>query len=272
MLKKLFIYEWKDSWKLMTLLNVLVFVMTIIGTIIFANDIWAAADDSLLYQASLMSYMIFYIFSIAALSMIPSLYFWMRFYRNLYTDQGYLMHTLPVTPAQLIWSKAFVAAIWSLISSAVSAFSIVTLVVGGTSQTSIFALIDEMDIRHAINVITEEIGGVFYAYVFGVIVLAFVSLFTSVFMGYAAVSLGQLFKKHRVGAAIGMYVLLYVVLQTVSSYAGIPLTSLMNYANDNSAPWMGFIFLLFVTLISAAMGAAFFFLTKYIMSNKLNLE
>ena len=35
-----------------------------------------------------------------------------RFYDNLFKREGYLMHTLPVTPAQLILSKAIAGLLW----------------------------------------------------------------------------------------------------------------------------------------------------------------
>ena len=35
-----------------------------------------------------------------------------RFYKNLMTDEGYLMFTLPVSRSQLIWSKLLVALVW----------------------------------------------------------------------------------------------------------------------------------------------------------------
>ena len=37
-----------------------------------------------------------------------------RFYRNLLKDEGYLMHTLPVSVHGLVWSKLIVSFVWSL--------------------------------------------------------------------------------------------------------------------------------------------------------------
>ena len=38
-----------------------------------------------------------------------------RFYKNLMTDEGYLMFTLPVSRSQLIWSKLLVALVWAVV-------------------------------------------------------------------------------------------------------------------------------------------------------------
>lgn len=45
-----------------------------------------------------------------------------RFYKNLMTDEGYLMFTLPVTTGQLIWSKMIVSAVWLLATAALVCF------------------------------------------------------------------------------------------------------------------------------------------------------
>ena len=46
-----------------------------------------------------------------------------RFYKNLMTDEGYLMFTLPVTTGQLIWSKMIVSAVWLLATAAMDVLS-----------------------------------------------------------------------------------------------------------------------------------------------------
>ena len=46
-----------------------------------------------------------------------------RFYKNLMTDEGYLMFTLPVSRSQLIWSKLLVALVWSVLSTVLAALA-----------------------------------------------------------------------------------------------------------------------------------------------------
>ena len=119
MLKKLFVHEWKDSWRLVGIMNLIVLGLTLIGTFFLSQETWNASEKNEFVAVTIVVYMMFFIASIAALSMVVTFYFYIRFYRNLYTDQGYLMHTLPVTSHQLIWSKTFVAGIWMIISSIV---------------------------------------------------------------------------------------------------------------------------------------------------------
>lgn len=39
-----------------------------------------------------------------------------RFYKNLMTDEGYLMFTLPVSRSQLLWAKLIVSTVWSALT------------------------------------------------------------------------------------------------------------------------------------------------------------
>ena len=50
-----------------------------------------------------------YIFGIIAIGIITIVVLVMRFYKNLFTSEGYLMHTLPVKASQHLNSKLIVA-------------------------------------------------------------------------------------------------------------------------------------------------------------------
>ena len=43
----------------------------------------------------------------------------LRFYRNLLRDEGYLMHTLPVSVHELVWSKLIVSLVWFAVTGLV---------------------------------------------------------------------------------------------------------------------------------------------------------
>ena len=83
MLKKLFVHEWKDSWKLVTLFNVIVLVFTIIGICALSNGNWVEAMDKNAWYASIyISYFMLYYFAILALGFATNLYFLLRFYQG----------------------------------------------------------------------------------------------------------------------------------------------------------------------------------------------
>ena len=57
-----------------------------------------------------------------------------RFYKNLLGDEGYLMFTLPVTPAQHITAKLAVGTVWTLLSLALAVLAGCSALMGGTVQ------------------------------------------------------------------------------------------------------------------------------------------
>ena len=141
MLGKLISHEWKDTWKLMTILNGAVIVLSVLGMFFAATgnltDIFNREDvTSVWVFVMYISFIMVYILGIIALSVGTTLYFYVRFYRNLYTDQGYLMHTLPVTEHELILSKAIVAFIWKAVSVLVVGLGIgaIVLTFAGTAE------------------------------------------------------------------------------------------------------------------------------------------
>ena len=63
--------------------------------------------------------------------MVVSIYIAVRFYKNLYTDEGYLMHTLPVTPRQLLVSKLTVGSLWSFLVTILTLWAVFLIMIFG---------------------------------------------------------------------------------------------------------------------------------------------
>ncbi|MBQ8198200.1 MAG: hypothetical protein IJZ76_02090 [Lachnospiraceae bacterium] len=271
MLKKLFVHEWKDSWRLVGIMNLIVIGLTLIGTFFLNNETWNAMDKNEFIAVTVVVYMMFFIASIAALSMVVTFYFYIRFYRNLYTDQGYLMHTLPVTAHQLIWSKTFVATIWMVISTVVMVGSIFGLVFAAIPGEERGEFWREMSEAFAMMDFDGRAVVIVVLYILAIIV----GQLSNVFMGYASISIGQMFKKQKVLGAIGVYIGIYMLIQTVSSYGMMFVTMFIDpYVMETSMEADNFmiVFLLILMLISGLLTTGFYFITHYIMKNKLNLE
>lgn len=99
MLSKLLKYDLKANYKILTLFYVLTLVFAVITRILFKiND-------------SLFLTILAYVFNGATISMIANILInnlmrlWVYFKGNLYGDEGYLMHTLPVPRDNLYTSK-----------------------------------------------------------------------------------------------------------------------------------------------------------------------
>ena len=271
MLKKLFVHEWKDSWKLVTIFNAILVVFTIIGIFALYNGNWLEAMDKNAWYASVyVSYFMLYYFAILALGLATTIYFLMRFYKNLYTDQGYLMHTLPVTSHQLILSKAFVMYIWQLISGCVMIVSILLLVnslVLGMENTSIFIEIFKLDFDD-LNLTFLDVLCCFIV----LLILIGAQIF-SIMFGYLAISLGQLSKNHKLISSIGIYVGMQAALQMLFSILQLGFNlAAINMKVEDISEGLVFAILLLVAIVIFAADAGMYMGSNHIMKNKLNLE
>ena len=85
---------------------------------------------------------------ISSIAIFTYIYSGYHFHKNVFTDQGYLTNTLPVTPSQLLLSKELAALLWLLIDVVVISISIFILV-GSTELFSNFSIFwRAMQARH----------------------------------------------------------------------------------------------------------------------------
>lgn len=139
MLGKLMKYEWKNIWRAGTLMLLGMFVVTVIGCVVLrmpgglvteivdGNDINAA--QSWFVGSSFVATLILYVIMLLASTWGMLIFLGIRFYRSMYTDEGYLSHTLPVTANQLFLSKVLVSGVWYLFLTIGIGISVMALVV-----------------------------------------------------------------------------------------------------------------------------------------------
>lgn len=279
MLKKLFIHEWKSSWKLETIFCAVILILTFVGGILYSNKALATLiENDSPFAAFIVSYFIFFWFSIMLFGVATVIYFLFRFYKNFYTDEGYLMHTLPVKPSQLILSKALVMFIWSVIATLVVVLSgMILLGCFATSftdeTTSLWAFWSE-----AFRMLMEAFpwskvnGWTILMFIIGVLIILGAHVF-KVFFGYLAVSLGQLSGKHKILASIGIYIGMSTLLQSVYSIiqvAGIQYMDGLNLYDMKESVIVAIMALVAILIYGSAYG--FYAVSHYIMKNKLNLD
>ena len=128
MLTKLISHEWKDTFKVPALLLTITVLLSAASLVYFSVADQASVGTDLNVRNFVLY--IAYILILSGLSMILTIYFAIRFYKNLYTDEGYLMHTLPVKPWMLIVSKLTIGTIWFYLIDLllVGAITLITLI------------------------------------------------------------------------------------------------------------------------------------------------
>ena len=201
----------------------------------------------------------------------------LRFYKGLLGDEGYLMHTLPVKPWQLITSKGIVACAVVMISIICAVLSVLILV--GIDDISGLVIGG----KEFFSVLGEEPRLILV--IIEVIILAIFGMMASIYHIYAAMAIGQLTGKHRLLASLGAYIAINIALTVLATV--IIVVGDMTGIDVWLSEWLwsieasvgmnddGFI------LVQAGLGAAFavvivqlaafHVITERILSKKLNL-
>ncbi len=269
MLKKLLKYEWKDTKKLLLPLNLVIILITIVGCILLSTRIFDTSTGFLLAAPLLALYLL----SIIAFSFITLIYIYVRFYKNLFTAEGYLMHTLPVTRTQLFHSKLIVGYLWFFLNSLLTALSTGALGAAVGFHTATTEMADEVNISFA-----ELFGcspGVLLCW--GLVTLV-VSSLSSVLMGYVSILLGQMMEKNKLAAAVGFYFGIYMVIQIVSSIAMMLPIIIEIMSNTNEEATLNFmadslaLILPSMCIFYLVLSIVFYFLCRALINRKVNLD
>lgn len=238
MLGKLFKLEFKNSYRQMLLLYGLTAVLTVIMCFSNMLDNYAPgiADNSIV-TIVLGLFGFLYGLSIFVLFGAGFVILCMNFYKTMYSEQGYLTHTLPVSPVATYLTKLAVSLIWMLGASILFLMSIFSLLVT-KEQMNPFELVKEMfthggELMDLLNknlakVLGMNFGSFAWA-IIGIGVLALIGAFTYIFF---SMTVGQLSSNHKVGVAIATAAGLYLVKQIVS--VNVMITSFVDFADNVS--------------------------------------
>ncbi|MCI5649909.1 MAG: hypothetical protein MR332_10865 [Fusicatenibacter sp.] len=275
MLKTCIKHEWKASWKTMTLLNGAALLMGGIGAIGMA-----AANH--IHLPSPVVFLYFLVYVILLISAVFATNFLMiqRYYKSLFSDEGYLTNVLPVTAHAQILSRMLVFAAWFLIDLFCVIGSIFILLlplyasaVPKVNWSEFFSVYEELS-----RSLGFANGAAMLIYV---IIFCICSIFFAILEYYFSISLGSLFSSHRVLAAVAIYIGFNTLMQFISSFVmvgtatkfyseahteidGISVTYQIASGVHNA---------LLVTLaITILLAIAFYFVSHYVLSKKLNLQ
>ncbi|MBH1939698.1 ABC transporter permease [Mobilitalea sibirica] len=261
MLNKLFKHEMKANARFLLPLYLILFVLSLINRVIIGLDIFDGA------LAIIPRFSIFaYIVSIIAVIVVTFIIMIMRFYKNLLSDEGYLMFTLTVESHQLIISKLLTAAIW-IVSSVLAVFASLLLVFANPDSIS--------EIWYQIRLGLTELDVIFKGRTtllfIELAILAIFGLIHNILMIYLAIAIGHLFNGHKLLGSFVAYVGISMVMQTIISVLAAIVGSIFRESVTNVLSLPNFIFPIgiFTILILIVL---YFFATNYIFRNKLNLE
>lgn len=287
MLGKLIKYEWKHTYKAGLVLFSALAMVTLIGCLTFQAPMWKMdspfQDGFSVFLLNMISVasLLLYIFLLVGALWSVLIYLTVRFYRTMYSKEGYLLHTLPVTKNQILVSKILVGSIWIFLVYLGVFFSLIIFgftLVSALSGESVFSLMNGF--MKGLSELLAQLSGMRISMDQGVVarvVFYLVDLILAapagLIMLFGAVSMGQLFSRHRVLMAF----LSYMGIALVRWLFSTALQGVFYLGSETlgSAEWLFAYFDtgLIISLIKQIVLAVLCYLACYfINSRKLNLE
>ena len=269
MVKKLIKHEFTAMGRLLLPMYIILLGLSVITRIILFFE-----NDSVIYSIISGSAIFVLALGLVAGTMYTVVSSIIRFYKNLFSKEGYLTFTLPVTVEAHLFTKLLVAVV-SYLSSFAVIFGAFCIATSGELLVEIFKAADFL-----FGKAFESLGANLIIYIAEIIVYALVSCCSGFMLYYACMCIGQLAKRSRVLLAIGVYFGYYYITQILvtlcmvlfSVFAESDFMIDLSMWIYNNAILAGHLFL--IALISGAviMGAVYYLIAHSIMKKKLNLE
>lgn len=266
MLGKLLKYELKGNVRILLPFYGLILALSLINRLFTGNWIYStqtptatmniAAIAAFAYGLTFMAVMLLTVFLVIQ-----------RFAKTVYGDEGYLTNTLPVTSSEIIISKTISAFLWMGLSGLVALLSIFIIAFEP-------GMIDAMRKMYVfvVRLLGDQVSLIAFKMIMYFIFMSVAGSISAILMVYMSISIGQLFSRKLLGS-IGAFLGVNVILNIVSGF-------LANIYANFQIPYFGFESMIqymdqmgiFVILYSLVQIGIFYYVTNYIMKNKLNLE
>lgn len=273
MLRKLFKYELKSTAKLMLLVYMIMVAVTVLGCIAMAVSA-APSGDSPVKDFFIVIGITSYVLGIFALFIVTYVYMCVHFYRTMYSDRGYLTHTLPVSHHSILNVKLLVSLFWMLCSILLLLLSVLALI-AAASRGAIF----RTDFSYFLSEFYRTSGMHFGALMLYLLVATIFSCLLYLLMVFTSASIGQLFSQHKIAASVIAGVVLYFAEQIISTIIMVAsgYVMLMNDMSTDSStiPDFSGVFsmLLTPTVIYSVILSVIYYVVCYRITKKhINLE
>lgn len=268
MVKKLVKHEFNYYFKT---LIIFLPIMLLIGLSVRVLSLFES--DFVGYKITYASSVLLLYFSSIAVIMYVSVLSLVRFYKNMYSKEGYLTFSLPVSTFQLIISKLIGSVCCTLITSLVVELSwIISGIISFEVSEEVIILFN--DFISSINIVHLVL------YCFELILIEFVAVIYSHILIYTCITIGQTAKKNRILLAVGAYFIYNILIQVVATVFTIVVTVfglagafdfIAYFIAEN--PYTFFhVFFGGIILLYSGLTVLGYYIIQRIINNKLNLE
>ena len=268
MVKKLYKHEIQAYLRVWIPMQIVLLGIALLGRLIQLFE-----SEAVVYNVINTSSIVAYVLAAVVAVGFVFVFSVVRFYKNLFTAEGYLSFTLPVTPTQHILVKLFTALLFYAATIVTVLLSVCVITMG-----DVLCEVGKA-IGYLWRVLWKEVGVHFGFYIAELTVLLAVLLMTTVLLYYACMSVGQLSNKNRVLMAVVAYFVYYLITQvfgTILIVIGFVMpdawiTFFENYWIYHTKEALHWIFGGLIVW-EGLLGTAYAFVTRHILRRRLNLE
>jgi hypothetical protein len=197
-------YEWKSISKISLIITLYLCISSLISFFFFSNGmiqtISHITDKNGLLQIilflNLFVFILLYALSLLASFIAFLIYAAIHFYQSMYASKGYLTHTLPINSNQLFLGKVVIHSIWA---------SVIYLLMNVGFTLFAFHFVNlTLETVPVSEFIAESFAKSPLDY-FAFILSGCLSCFFQITILFGAITLGQLFNKHKLGISFLLY-------------------------------------------------------------------
>ncbi len=269
MVKKLLKHEFMALGRMLVPMYIILLGLSLITRIIVIFE-----NDSVIYDIISVSSII-----VLAIGLVVGVVYTIvsciiRFYKNLFSKEGYLTFTLPVSVEAHLGTKLF-SSVVSYIASVGVIFLAFCIATSGELLIEIFKAAGFL-----FGKAMENVGADLPFYILEIAVLTLVSICTSFLLFYACMCIGQLAKRSRVLLALGVYFGYYYLTQILVTLGLVFMTvfedtelfyDIISWIELHPTEFVH-VALIGALVIEAVLGGVYYLIAHTIMKKKLNLE
>ena len=205
MLTKLLKHEFKATGRFMWVIYLAMLVLSVAANI--SIRMLDRTDNGIL-EGIMIVMIVAWVLALVIGGVMITVLLIQRFYKNLLTDEGYLMFTLPTTVHHLVLSKLIVAVVWFLVTIVAYVLCVFLAVVDNAVLRNMMEILrimyENLTAHYALN------GA---AIVLEVLLLLVVSTAASCLQFYGAMSIGYGFTNHKGLWSVVFYFIISFVIQ-----------------------------------------------------------
>lgn len=226
-------HEFKSTAKVMSAVYLVTIVVTLLEMIVVSFDILKSGEH-IIGSFLIVTSTIFYILSIVGTYIVTCIFLTIRFYKTMYSLQGYLTHTLPVSPVATFHIKLFVSLIWMLLTTIVCILSVFSVLCAAGGSEFIGQLTRSyiwQDIESAFQFAGLSTGG-------GITLLILYPIaccLSFLLFVFTSCSIGQLFEQYKIAASVVAGIVLHFLQGIISSLSILPVFFYIDFSGEIEA-------------------------------------